>query len=137
MAEAWVHLHLPRLKSGDENMISYKIPGKKIEYVNTVILDRARFVVNQKGRERTLSEGVRNVHAWVVGEPFQAHSQSLQGQFLTVKGCERAGMRRAIYDPWKGDSFVDSETLEPVQEALTVVCVGKVVLYRPYTKEGN
>ena len=45
---------------------------------------------------------------------------------VTVKG-----FRRAVYDPWKGGSFVDSETLEPVTEASVVMVSGKNVWYEP------
>lgn len=124
--DAWAHLHLPRLKSGEtENVISLKTPGEKIEYVGWVDLSNPTFRVSEKGRQRALRDNVRNVHAWVVGH-------------WTAKGYDTdasdwydtSGMRRAIYDPWKGPTFVDSETLEPVLSAKRALLSGKFVYYQ-------
>lgn len=117
---AWAHLHLPRFRAGDPSPISVKIPGERISYVPSIELFDVRFIVSQPGRRRCLREGVRNVHAWVVG---------------AVVGCPSAtvgaGMRKAVYDPWKGDQFVDAETLEQVFTARRVVMIGKDVWYAP------
>lgn len=121
---AWAHLHLPRLRSGEtENVISLKTPGEKIDYVAWVDLANPTFKVHQKGRERALRDNVRNVHAWVVGH------QVASGTDKPLSTPE--GMRRAIYDPWKGDSFVDAETFEPVHSASRALLNGKTVYYQP------
>lgn len=124
MKQTWVHTHLPRLSRGDLDCLSVKIPGEKIAYASDVLLRNARFVVHEKGRQRCLEHGVRNVHAWVVG----AEVERWHGYrpLVSVKG-----FRRAVYDPWKGGSFVDSETLEPVTEASVVMVSGKNVWYEP------
>ncbi len=124
----WVHLHLPRLRSGARDMISVKTPGEHIGYYNVVSMRSCTFKVHESGRQRCIREGVRNVHAWVVGEVTARGSADLDSlPFIesTVKN-----MRRAVYDPFKGGSFVDSETLEPVHEADHVICIGKTVFYR-------
>jgi hypothetical protein len=122
MAE-WAHLHLPRLRAGETpNVISLKTPGKKIDYVSWVELLNPTFKVSEKGRQRALRDNVRNVHAWVVGEWFAKGYNSPGFRDTT-------GMRRAIYDPWKGPAFVDSETLEPVHTAKRAILVGKNVYY--------
>lgn len=119
---AWAHLHLPRLQSGEtENVISLKTPGEKIDYVAWVELAHPTFRVSEKGRQRVLRDNVRNVHAWVVGD----QTGSGTGRPLP----EPTGMRRAVYDPWKGDSFVDAETLEPVRFATRALLNGKAVYY--------
>lgn len=124
MAE-WAHLHLPRLRAGETpNVISLKTPGKKIDYVSWVELVDPTFKVSQKGRERALRDNVRNVHAWVVGEWF---AKGYNGPTFR----DTSGMRRAIYDPWKGDSFVDAETFEPVHSASRALLDGKTVFYTP------
>lgn len=129
--DAWVHLHLPRLSSGDLEMISVKHPGERVRYRNLVGLESARFVVNERGRLRAVRENVRNVHAWVVGTLTFDHTlPSLRRVEEMQHIIGEAEMRRAIYDPWKGDSFVDSETLEPIERADAVLCVGKLVYYR-------
>lgn len=125
MAE-WTHLHLPRLRAGDTpNVISVKTPGKKIEYVSWVELSNPTFKVSEKGRQRVLRDNVRNVHAWVVGD------WTSKGWDCEGSPFDTTGMRRAIYDPWKGDSFVDAETFEPVHSAQRALLVGKSVYYQP------
>jgi hypothetical protein len=121
MSEAWLHLHLPRyrayLEGGSCDVISLKVPGETIRYVPHALLRNARFYVSEKGRERCIREDVRNVHAWVVGE--------LVG-YIPGPGYK---MRRAVYCPWKGSTFVDLETKEPVHEARQVMMFRETVLY--------
>lgn len=120
----WCHTHLPRLRAGEVDVISVKVPGQKITYTDVVSLRDAEFRVSQKGRERCLATGQRNVHAWVVGEA-QADT------YVPYEGLSPVhGWRRAVYDPWKGETFVDYETLRPVYAAERVVMIGKEVYYR-------
>lgn len=118
--QTWVHLHLPRLKAyeagyGTADVISVKVPGERVAYTETIALKDATFKVSKAGRDRCVREGVRNVHAWIVGtETFLQPVDNL---------------RRAIYDPFQSDMFVDSETLEPLEGAGYVVMVGKLVYY--------
>lgn len=132
MTEAWLHTHLPRLASGDPDPISVKIPGQRIAYASWVSLRNARFVVHEKGRQRCLEYGVRNVHAWVVGgEVLRLTSAEWAGGGSpdAARKLTAVGWRRAVYDPWKGSSFVDAETLEPVHRAEWVIMSGKDVFY--------
>ena len=122
MSTVWLHTHLPRLRAGDPNPVSLKVPGQRIAYTSYAVLKDARFVVNERGRQRCLAEGVRNVHAWVVGE--------LVARADSVGPVERPlGARRALYDPFRGGTFVDSETLQPVTSAEVVIVSGKDVFY--------
>lgn len=109
-------------------MISVKVPGQRIEYRNVVCMARARFVVSEAGRQRCLREGVRNVHAWVVGDVTADAIAPLKN--LPSIEREIDNMRRAVYCPFKGGTFVDTETLEPVLSADHVLMVGKTVFYR-------
>lgn len=128
--DAWVHLHLPRLRSGDPDPISLKIPGERIEYVNTVMLEDARFVVSEAGRQRALRDNVRNVHAWVVGQPVAAMSAPAEVREEIALGVP-SDYGRAIYDPWKGDKFVDAETFRPLTGGhYSIIMVDKTVYYR-------
>jgi len=122
---AWLHTHLPRLQAGDANVISVKVPGQRVEYAAWVSLRGAEFKVHEHGRQRCLASGVRNVHAWVVGDEILRCEAEFPGEFDRVP----EGYRRAVYDPWKGSHFVDSETLEPVLRADLVIVVGKDVWY--------
>lgn len=127
--DAWLHTHLPRLKAGETpDVISVKIPGQRIEYASWVSLKNARFIVHERGRQRCLEFGVRNVHAWVVGEEILRLSGD-DWLYLRPGGYRPAGYRQAVYDPWKGGQFVDLETGVPVLEASLVIMSGKNVYY--------
>lgn len=116
----WAHLHLPRLQSGTtEDVISVKVPGQKIGYVSRVHLTDVTFKVSEPGRQRCIKQGVRNVHAWVIGE--DSGSVPLE---------RPEGWRKALYDPWKGGAFVDSETFAPVHTAGQAILSGKNVYYK-------
>lgn len=121
---AWVHTHLPRLRAGETDCLSVKFPGQRIGYASWISLRDAEFRVSEHGRLRCLTSGVRNVHAWVIGEPV-----------LTLRGWDKhgdrvpVGYRRAVYDPFKGASFVDAETLEPVHRAEWAILSGKHLFY--------
>lgn len=121
MSKVWVHTHLPRLQGGEVNMLSVKRPGQKIDYASWVSLKNVEFKVHERGRQRCIESGQRNVHAWVVGDELDV-----------VKGSRPFipdYWRRAVYDPWKGGSFVDSETHEPVHSARMAIMSGKDVYY--------
>lgn len=122
----WAHLHITRLRSGETpDVISVKIPGQRIAYTSWISLHDVEFKVSEPGRQRCLAEGVRNVHAWVVGtEVLRVGSNWTYAQ----TPCP-AGYRQAVYDPWKGGTFVDSETLSPVTSARFVILSGKNVWY--------
>lgn len=122
----WAHLHLPRLQSGETpDVISVKIPGQHIEYASWVSLRDAEFRVSEPGRQRCIRDNVRNVHAWVVGEEILRVGANWQ---YNQAPCP-VGYRQAVYDPWKGGTFVDSETLTPVLHADLVIMAGKKVFY--------
>lgn len=118
----WVHLHLPRLRAGAADVISVKAPGTTIRYASYVSLTAAEFRVHERGRQRCIQDGVRNVHAWVIGCPAVVWEGGQPG--ITPD------WKRAVYDPWKGGTFVDAETLKPVHQAETVNLIGKHVYYR-------
>jgi hypothetical protein len=129
----WLHTHLPRLQSGDPDPISVKVPGQRVEYAAWVSLRNAEFRVHEKGRQRCLRENVRNVHAWIVGDEILRLADSDIPPYSLRRGLNSPppGFRRAVYDPWKGGTFVDSETLKPVHRAAWVIMVGKNVYYVP------
>lgn len=126
--KTWLHTHLPRLQSGETpDVISVKIPGRHIEYASWVSLRDAEFRVSEPGRQRCIREGVRNVHAWIVGEEILR----VCSDWRYSQAPRPVGYRQAVYDPFKGGTFVDSETLEPVLTADLVIMAGKNVYYVP------
>lgn len=122
--KTWLHTHLPRLQSGDTlDVISVKIPGKRVEYASWVSMKNVEFKVHEAGRRRCVTQGVRNVHAWVIGDEI------LRVQDYPTRDQPPATWRRAVYDPWKGRYFVDAETKVPIFEADLVIMSGKNVYY--------
>lgn len=122
MRKTWAHLHLPKWEKyltgfGSVDVISIKTPGHRVSYVSSFMMKDCTFFVSAKGRERTLKTGIRNVHAWVIGEPTYIAPDELPKTY------------RAIYSPWKGGTFVDADTLQPIEYADLVYMVGKDVYY--------
>jgi len=76
--------------------------GKVIRHANSVVINSPKFVVRQAGRERVLKEGVKNVHAFVVGSLEWASNELYQ-----LKGG-----RKIIYNPYKYNSFVIADIKE-------------------------
>ena len=121
------HLHLPRLKSGVDEVISVapfaRVRGGRTEYFGTVTMTNVKFKVSEPGRLRTLRTGQKNVHAWVVGDllhktPSQ-HPPTL------------SAWRIARYNPKFGPDFVDSATGQPLHSAKAVYMTGSKVYYIP------
>lgn len=120
------HLHLPKSKRGDDACISvapfaYK-PGQKTVYYGTVTMTNVKFKVSEPGRQRTLDTGVKNVHAWVVGD-------FLVGDEAQLPPGRPWDWRCARYNPKNGPHFVDSATGNPVFEARAAYMVGSKVFY--------
>jgi len=90
--------------------------GKVIEHCDAFMLHNCEFKVSQSGRQRVLKEKRKNVHAFVVGNrvPLNKHSSRLRVP-LTSK------VKRAMYNPYKFNSFVDFYTLQPIYRAQFVV----------------
>lgn len=139
MARVWLHTHLPRLESGVPDMISVKCPGERIAYASWVMVRDAEFKVHEQGRRRCVRDHVRNVHAWVVGEEVMRMESSTMPDVwcATPPACVPPGYRKAVYDPFRGPLFVDSESLEPVRSATVVIMSGKNVLYIPAEPEAG
>lgn len=130
MTRVWAHTHLPRLKAGEREVISLKAARERVRYVDMVKLRSARFHVSEKGRQRTLATGRRNVHAWVIGD-LEGGAQAVGEALAEAVGSPvRVPWRKAVYDPFKGGTFVDYGTLRPVYEADEVMMIGKDVYYR-------
>lgn len=81
--------------------------GLVIDHVERCLLDDVELRVRQGGRARVLTEGVKNVHAFVIG----------------TRGPWRPVALDAVpvmYDPRKVESFVRRDTGEPVVRARRV-----------------
>lgn len=124
MSKTWVHLHLPRWQAflhrgGTTKVNAVKRGREKMRYEMRMCLSDVDFVVHEKGRQRTLDTGQRNVHAWVRGVERDAPPH-----------VDIYKWKRAVYSPFKGPHFVDSESLRPLAGAAIVVIIGKDVYYK-------
>ena len=80
--------------------------GRVIHHTDEIHIVNPEFVVRQSGRNRVLSEGRKNVHAFVRGDcPFYRLNPR-NGTLDTL-----------TYNPYKYVSFVDKQTEEPVYKA--------------------
>ena len=75
-----------------------------LAHCETVELQGVQFKISQKGRERVLREKRKNVHAFAIGR-YMGNPQAFSGQ------------RQLTYNPYKYTSFVNKESLRPVQSA--------------------
>lgn len=124
------HLHLPKAKRGDAACISvapfaYRL-GQKTEYYGTLSLTNVKFKVSASGRERTLTSGVKNVHAWVVGDLIAGTPSQIPPK--------NAGWREAKYNPRIAGWFYDAKAGGELTEAQAVYMVGNKVYYYPKEK---
>ncbi len=98
--------------------------GKKRKLVcmhgNEFIMTDVTFKVYEKGRQRVLNSGQKNVHAYVKGK-FIGETKS--ATFL------QEGMREAYYNPFNQATFTDKETGEVLESASVVLMVNKKVYY--------
>lgn len=81
--------------------------GRVIAHRTLVTLENCELKVSQAGRKRVIAERRKNVHAGVVGEWHDAELPIFPGRMVT-------------YNPYKYETFVDRETLQPVKKASRV-----------------
>ena len=90
--------------------------GRVIQHRKAVILKDVKFVVSESGRQRVLREKRKNVHAFIRGELWDD----------TVG----LGIKQVLvtYNPYKFDSFVEAESLQPILSAEYVKIDGKKII---------
>jgi len=80
--------------------------NKVVAHSESLLLKNATFKVSQKGRERVVKTGVRNVHAGVVGDLVFDPQEFPKEMPSTV----------VRYNPFRSNQFL-KESLEPVENA--------------------
>jgi len=94
--------------------------GLVLSHCSTVRLKNAKFVVSESGRQKTIQEKRKRVHAYVRGE-LAAYNEALPKGFEKVK-----------YNPYYTSFFVTATTNQPINKAEEVYCGGKYA----YAKQG-
>ena len=80
------------------NLFSIRQGGKVIDHRDELILENARFLVGQKGRERVVREKRKNVHAGVSGFWAEEHEANpIMASYTPHK---------VSYNPYKNETFV-------------------------------
>lgn len=102
-----------------KHVFSVKQGKYVVLHTEGVYLTDVNFSVNENDRQRVLTEGRKNVHAYVNG--------TFQG---TYSGGAPEGYREAYYNPRKVSTFVDKETLEELTEASEAILINRRVFYK-------
>lgn len=88
-----------------KKLFSVRHNGKVIGWEANFALNKAKFVVSEKGRQRVLAKKKKAVHAWVEGSVDPADSINYRKpNIFTVKST-------VTYNPFKHESFVDTYSL--------------------------
>ena len=109
---------------------SVKHRGKVVRHFHNAHVLLPEFRVSAKGRERVRREGAKNVHAYIVSDFIDVQPS----YWPTTKGLSfrgwRLGNQIATYNPYKNESFVDSEgnALYNAREAYLGIDQGKPVI---------
>ena len=95
-----------------KNVFSVRHKGKVIAWGNRVTIENPEYVVREKGRQKVLEEGRKNVHAFVRGTLSDINN------FKFGKIQQRLSEPREVtYNPYKYDSFVDGSTYQPIKKS--------------------
>lgn len=100
-----LHKHGP----AGEPIYSVRSGGRVVEHTPSIWLIGVLFVVRPAGQRRVLRERAKNVHAWVRGERLEPSE---------IPAKEKLSAPRLVtYDPYKGPTFYDRQTGEPITTA--------------------
>lgn len=99
-----------------------------VGHADAVILDHASFEVNEKGRQRVIEEGRKNVHAFVKGfisdvAGFEAYKNREIEPTLNLDAMPVDRKAYLVkYNPFKSGSFMveDGDDWKPIQGATRV-----------------
>lgn len=80
-----------------KDTFSIRFRGVVIDRLVAFIAYDVRFKVNEAGRLRVLSEGHKNVHAFVVAERYEA--------LIYPTKTVSLGLNRVSYNPYSGSTF--------------------------------
>lgn len=97
-----------------KHTFSITYSGKLIMYADFVKLGDVEFRVRKGGKERVRDEKRKNVHAFVIGELLD------YCEFPCEDLVEPESNVVLTYNPYRDDSFVIKDTLEPIFNAKEV-----------------
>lgn len=95
--------------------------GLVLAHCSTVYLTNATFHISESGRQKTVREKRKRVHAYIRG--------TLTDYNVTVPGS----FKKVLYNPYFTESFIEAETNTQILNANEVICSGK----HAYVGNGN
>ncbi len=87
--------------------------GLVLAHCSTVRIRNARFVVSESGRQKTIKERRKRVHAFI------------RGELVSINEELPENLVKVLYNPYHTEFFTNSETNTPITEAVEVFCLGK------------
>lgn len=94
-----------------KNCISVQQDGLVKCHAHNVILQDAKFVVNEKGRDKVRETKCKNVHAFIVGIVVRAQ---------VVNALPYSGYTEAYYNPYLCDTWQEKKSMRPLKGAAFV-----------------
>lgn len=104
--------------------LSVRQHGKIVDYASHLYLTDARFHVSERGRQRVLTTGHKNVHAFIRG------TRQPWSPLPSLPACR---LLRVRYDPWTLAHFTLERTGEPITHAdhVWIVCTHITIWHGP------
>ena len=87
-----------------KKLYSIRYKGKVVGYRKRILLTNVKFLVSEKGRQRVLQEGKKNVHAFAEGDWVRRG-----GAFGTDANGKKEFPIKVKYNPYEDTSFVTSD----------------------------
>lgn len=105
--------------------VSYKLGSNgAVSHAGEIWLKNVKFHVLESGRQKVLQEKRKNVHSFIIGDVITALDSPLDSEWGLF------GFRKAYYNPYTTDKWVDFETGDPLTRAYSAVIANKTVWYK-------
>lgn len=110
-AEVYFNLH--------DHVFSVRQDGLVVIHSDVVIVEDVTFKVYESRRQKVIASECKNVHARVYG-----YVVSTDRDDVNLTDC-----REAYYNPYRVHTFVDKETMEPIEECEIMYLIDKRMFY--------
>lgn len=111
-AEVYFNLH--------DHVFSARQNGLVKLHSDVIILEEVSFRVSEVLRQKVIASGSKNVHARVYGWITSTDRDDV----------DLDGYRRAHYNPYETETFIDRETEEPIIECDSMILIDKRMYWK-------
>ncbi len=110
--------------------------GKVVAHTNSLVLNDAKFVVSQAGRNRVLKEKKKNVHAVVRGDVRDSNMWLYRSSWYDLNFRLRYDecLKGITYNPYKKSTFFWEDTEEPIYYSDSVIFNTDMKVYASMVK---